>query len=106
MKKVMLLCVLVVGMLFVQGCATIICGTTKTVNINSVPHKAEFEVRMVNEGSSFTSSGKDKLSPSEVSSLLENTEIEIVGTTPQNVTLRRRAGFGKCYIVTFRKEGY
>ena len=78
MKKVMLLAVVLIGMVLVQGCGTIMSGTTKTVHVSSSPNGADFQI---------------------VNSRL----IPIVnGVTPQNVTLKRNMR----YSVTFEKENY
>lgn len=88
MKKQITILLIVVGMLIgVGGCATIMNGTTDTVNINSRPPDAKFSIVSV------SNSG-------------EKTTI-VTGLTPQNVTLQRKTEFwGNGYTVTFEKEDF
>ena len=77
----------ITGMLIGAGsCATIMNGTTDTVNISSRPADAKFSV---------------------VSESKNRQTIIVTGLTPQNVTLQRKTEFwGNNYIVTFEKEGF
>ena len=82
-----MLMVLVVGMLIIGagGCATIMNGSTDTVNINSIPPDAKFSIV------SYTHRTKDI-----------NRMVVQTGITPQNVTLQRKTDFmGNRYTVEF-----
>ena len=89
MKKQMLMLILLVvaGMLIgTGGCATIMNGSTDTVNISSIPPGAKFSI---------------------VSAVGVNQTIVQTGVTPQNVTLQRKTDFfGNNYLVRFEKDGY
>lgn len=85
MKKSILTICLLMGMTWVQGCATIICGTTKAVNISSNPPEAKYQIQHVTSNQQ---------------------RIVKIGTTPDRVILNRRASFGGYYTVTFEKIGY
>ena len=90
MKKLLTL-LIVAGMLIsAGGCATIMNGTTDTVNISSRPPDAKFSVVSVRD------SGRDK----------NNRTTVITGRTPQNVTLQRKIKWDSHYVVEFNKEGW
>jgi len=70
--------------LICSGCASIMCGSEKTINIKSEPPQAKFTIK-------------------------DTKGIAIVqGITPTNVTLKRGRGFfqGGDYTVEFEKQGY
>jgi len=81
MKNV--ICVSMCFMILLSGCASVMCGSEKTINIKSSP-----------PGSDFT-----------IKDAQGNTIIEDV--TPTNVTLKRGRGWFQAgdYKVTFKKEG-
>lgn len=84
MKKLIALCVLL-GVFGLSGCATIVGDSTQTVQVNSNPQGAKFEIKD-EKGMVITS-----------------------GTTPQSVVLDKSDGSyfgGKDYQITFSKEGY
>lgn len=84
MKKLMVLCVMLAAF-GLTGCATIVGDSTQTVQVNSNPQGAKFEI-------------KD-----------EQGMIVTSGTTPQSVVLDKSDGSyfgGKDYQITFTKEGY
>lgn len=66
-----------------SGCSTIMCGSEKTINIQSTPAGAQFEIT--------TPSG----------------QVIAQGTTPNRVTLKRGGGWFKKanYTIWFEKEG-
>lgn len=83
-RKLIVLCFFL-GMFGLTGCATIIGDNAQTVQVNSNPQGAKFEI-------------KD-----------ENGMLITSGTTPQNVVLDKSDGSyfgGKDYQITFTKEGY
>ncbi|HUU20571.1 MAG TPA: hypothetical protein VMW72_25715 [Sedimentisphaerales bacterium] len=77
------MCVTMCFSIFLSGCASVMCGSEKTVNIKSRPSGAAFTI-MDAKG---------------------NTVVENV--TPTNVTLKRGRGWFQAadYKVIFRKEG-
>lgn len=84
MKKMIVMMLLIVVMwsvLMTGGCATIVCGTTKTINISSQPPDANFTVK---------------------EDVKQKEKIIVQGRTPTNVTLNRSGN----YTVTFEKQGY
>lgn len=84
MKKLFALCVFL-GMFGLTGCATIVGDSTQSVQVNSHPQGAKFEI-------------KD-----------EKGMVISTGTTPQNVVLDKSDGSyfgGKDYQITFTKEDY
>ncbi len=76
--------VLIISVQLLSGCASIFCGSHKTVNIASEPPGASFEV--------INKRGKPVVN----------------GVTPTNVSLKRGGGYFAAgdYAVTFRKDGY
>ncbi|WP_318372803.1 hypothetical protein [Enterobacter sp.] len=84
MKKFFAICILF-GVFGLTGCATIVGDSTQTVQINSNPQGAKFEIKD-EKGMVITS-----------------------GTTPQSVVLDKSDGSyfgGKDYQITFSKEGF
>lgn len=81
MKNV--ICIIMCFPIFLSGCASVMCGSEKTINIKSRP-----------PGSDFT-----------ITDARGNIVIEDV--TPTNTTLKRGRGWFQAadYEVTFRKEG-
>ena len=76
---------LVLGLLLMcSGCASIMCGSEKTINIRSKPPEAKFSIK-------------------DVKGI-----VIIQGVTPTNITLKRGRGFfqGGDYKVEFEKQGY
>jgi hypothetical protein len=69
---------------FSSGCASIMCGSEKTINIKSHPLESEYTIT--------------------------NRKGEIIakGTTPENITLKRGSGWfkGGDYTITLEKHGY
>ena len=84
MKKLINLIILLAITSFTSGCASIICGDEKTINISSEPSGANFTIK--------NRHGNDI----------------IQGVTPTNVTLKRGDGYFKagCYTIEFEKAGY
>lgn len=82
MKRVIYL--LILAMMVCPGCASIICSSEKTVNIDSSPTGADFDIK--------DPSGK----------------VIIKDVTPTNVTLKRGRGWFQSgdYTISFEKEGY
>lgn len=70
--------------LICSGCASIMCGSEKTVNIRTQPPEAKFSIK-------------------DVKGI-----VMIQGVTPTNVTLKRGRGFFQAgdYTVAFEKQGY
>ncbi|WP_438437384.1 hypothetical protein [Kluyvera sichuanensis] len=84
MNKLIALCILL-GVFGLTGCATIVGDNTQTVQVNSNPEGAKFDIKD-EKGMVITS-----------------------GTTPQSVVLDKSDGSyfgGKDYQITFSKEGY
>ena len=84
MNKLIALCILL-GVFGLSGCATIVRDNTQTVQVNSNPEGAKFDIKD-EKGMVITS-----------------------GTTPQSVVLDKSDGSyfgGKDYQITFSKEGY
>ena len=81
MKK--LICVTMCFSVFLSGCASVMCGSEKTINIKSHPSGTDFTI-------------KDAKG---------NVIVEDVA--PTNVTLKRGGGWFKAadYQITFEKEG-
>lgn len=82
MKRIVFLIFL--AMIACPGCASTMCGSEKTININSSPTGARFEIK----------------SPHNYT--------VITGITPTNVTLQRGAGYFVAgdYSIKFHKAGY
>jgi len=81
----LLLCVILIFSSFVfSGCASIICGSEKTVNISSSPVEAKFSI--TNRKGALIAQG----------------------VTPTNITLKRGSGYfkGGDYTITLEKQGY
>ena len=72
-----------IGLVFLNGCASIMCGPEKTVSVRSTP-PSEFKI-------------KDS-----------NGQVIVEDTAPTNVTLRRGSGWFQAgnYTVEFEKAGY
>jgi hypothetical protein len=83
MKKTILICGLLLTTLSF-GCASIMCGESKTVNISSNPSEAHFKIKNKN-GQEVTT-----------------------GTTPTNINLKRGRGFfaASDYTIELSKTGY
>jgi hypothetical protein len=82
-----------------SGCASIMCGAEKTVNISSEPMGAEFEI--------IASHYQDTNPPGR--RLVKGPDkIIIQGITPTNVSLKRGRGYFQAgdYTVRFHKSGY
>lgn len=81
MKK--LICVTMCFSVFLSGCASVMCGSEKTINIKSHPPESDFTITNA-QGN-----------------------IIVEDVTPTNVTLKRGSGWFKAgdYKVTFKKEG-
>lgn len=82
MKKLLLNLLLCVSV-FMSGCASIMCGSEKTVNINSHPPGADFTIKNAKGA------------------------VIVKDVAPTNVTLKRGGGWFKAadYQITFEKEG-
>jgi len=72
-------------LVILPGCSSIICGSSKVVNISSSPSGAKY--RIVN---------------------IKKRIVVLSGTTPNNVTLKRGRGYFQAgdYIVVLEKPGY
>lgn len=84
MKRLFTICILL-GFLGLTGCATIVGDSSQTVQVNSNPQGAKFEI-------------KD-----------DRGMVIISGATPQNVVLDKSDGSyfgGKDYQITFTKDGF
>jgi hypothetical protein len=83
-NSLLLVAVLFAISTFTCGCASIMCGETKTINVASNPSQAQYTIE--------DSSG----------------HIVTEGVTPTNITLKRGAGWFKAgdYKITLEKAGY
>lgn len=81
MKNV--ICVTMCFLVFLSGCASVMCGPEKTINIKSHPLGADFTIKDARGN------------------------VVVQDVTPTNVTLKRGRGWFKAadYKVTFEKEG-
>lgn len=81
MKKV--ICLIMCFSVFLSGCASVMCGSEKTINIKSHPSGTNFTIKDVKGN------------------------VVVKDVAPTNVTLKRGRGWFKAadYQITFEKEG-
>ena len=77
------ICIMLCFMVLISGCASVMCSSEKTININSQPPDSSFVIT-------------DAIG-----------NVIVQDTTPTNVTLKRGRGWFQAadYKITFEKEG-